>query len=327
MSLCRCSKRHFGTNSGSKGIATPVKQAWKDKFSRILSLGNSSRRRDIERLVQNFTSPALASALRDREEILCECAKRLHAGETERLESLLKPFLNKDSIVNSPPVPSTLCNDVLELLRKRLSRMPRQISNNTSRRASVVLPLCEVNGLPSVLFTTRSEKVRRFKGEVCFPGGMADPTDKSIIEVGLRELAEETGVLGKETKVLGVLRCDWSELASITGVAVTPVVAYIGEISSERRLSVNSDEVANYFTVPLTELANPESWTFRQFSAPVFSTENHQKKSLGTKYGTKINKFEIHDENHHVWGLTGYVLSRFMQDVLFAPIDHKNEYT
>jgi hypothetical protein len=32
--------------------------------------------------------------------------------------------------------------------------------------------------------------------------------------------------------VLGVMRCDWADLASITGVAVTPVVAYMGQFEA-----------------------------------------------------------------------------------------------
>lgn len=38
-------------------------------------------------------------------------------------------------------------------------------------RASVMIPLCNVDGVASVLFTKRSGKLRAHKNEVCFPGG------------------------------------------------------------------------------------------------------------------------------------------------------------
>lgn len=41
----------------------------------------------------------------------------------------------------------------------------------SARRASVVIPLCNVDGVASVLFTKRSGRLRAHKNEVCFPGG------------------------------------------------------------------------------------------------------------------------------------------------------------
>lgn len=38
-------------------------------------------------------------------------------------------------------------------------------------RASVVIPLCNVDGVASVLFTKRASTMRAHKNEVCFPGG------------------------------------------------------------------------------------------------------------------------------------------------------------
>lgn len=42
--------------------------------------------------------------------------------------------------------------------------------------------------------------------------------------------------------MLGVLRCDWAELASLIGVAVTPVVGFLGNLSREQ-INPNPDEV------------------------------------------------------------------------------------
>lgn len=48
--------------------------------------------------------------------------------------------------------------------------------------------------------------------------------------------------LSCKVDVLGVLRCDWAELASLVGVAVTPVVGFLGNLSREQ-IHPNPDEV------------------------------------------------------------------------------------
>jgi len=42
-------------------------------------------------------------------------------------------------------------------------------------------------------------------------------TDVNVIETSLREMEEEIGVPADSVDVLGVMRCDWSEVAKITG--------------------------------------------------------------------------------------------------------------
>ncbi|CAH0489154.1 unnamed protein product [Peronospora farinosa] len=59
-------------------------------------------------------------------------------------------------------------NGHLERIRKRLIRLPPQITKAYSARAAVVIPLCRFQGEPSVLFTLRSLTVGKHKGEVCF---------------------------------------------------------------------------------------------------------------------------------------------------------------
>lgn len=46
----------------------------------------------------------------------------------------------------------------------------------------------------------------------------------------------------RKVDVLGVLRCDWAEVASLIGVAVTPVVGFLGNLSREQ-INPNPDEV------------------------------------------------------------------------------------
>ncbi len=182
----------------------------------------------------------------------------------------------------------------LEMLRKGLNRMPRRISQAHQHRAGVVLPLCNVDGIPCILFEKRSPHLRAHPDEVCLPGGMvSSANDRTIVATCLREMSEEIeGIEKRQISVLGVLRCNWGEVHHLVGVAVTPVVCFIGDITSAN-LRPNPDEVAECFTVPLDLFLDNERWVHKQDFAPMFT---------GGPYP--------------IWGLTGYIINRFVKDIL-----------
>jgi len=324
--------------------------AWLDKRDDSGFRGrfmSGSREHDLEGLVNHYTSPALARALRQREETLATIAAALCTPEydpdkkssssklgepspaflrdfREARELLMpyaelpapQPHFSKGSAswddalegaAKSPPTSeqqeSYVLPDyregglfhpaVLKRLRKRLNRLPREVSSRARKRASVILPLCHVDGVPSVLFTQRSHNLSRFRGQICFPGGMIDDSDPSVEYAGLRELHEEVGIAPAQVEVLGILRCDWSEITSITGVAVTPIVGYLGALE-ELDVSPNPAEVTGHFTVPVDTILDKDNWIVRKYSPPVFREPDAPKDQT-------------------IWGLTGYILHRFMR--------------
>ncbi len=56
----------------------------------------------------------------------------------------------------------------------------------------MLLPLCERDGVPCVLFTVRTDSVGTHKGQVSFPGGMMD-AGESPEQAARREALEEIG--------------------------------------------------------------------------------------------------------------------------------------
>lgn len=173
--------------------------------------------------------------------------------------------------------------------------MPRQVFQATVQRASVVIPLCNVDGVASILFERRSSTVRTHKQQVCFPGGMVDEgLDATIIQTSLREMQEELGIPPSKIEVLGIVRCNWHEVSSLTGISVTPVVGYIGEMKDlEEFLNPNHDEVEQIFTVPMKDLLNRKYWEIKDKEAPIFT---------GAPFP--------------IWGLTAFLLERFLLDVV-----------
>ena len=209
-----------------------------------------------------FKVPSLASALRDREDTLQHCAYLLSNNMLVELGNMLRPYeqqyvkvrRRKNSLLDLTNRPG-FDTRALEMLRKGLMRMPRRVSQPHQHRAGVVLPLCNVNGIPCILFEKRSKHLRAHPDEVCLPGGMVSTiNDSSIVATCLREMEEEIPGISVEqgdVTVLGVFRCNWGEVHHLVGVAVTPVVCFIGEIG-DKDLKPSLDEVSECFTVPLS---------------------------------------------------------------------------
>ncbi|XP_042294521.1 peroxisomal coenzyme A diphosphatase NUDT7 isoform X3 [Sceloporus undulatus] len=120
-------------------------------------------------------------------------------------------------------------------------------------KASVLLPLMVKDGKLHLLFTVRSMKLRRSPGEVCFPGGRSEPTDKDEISTALREAQEEVGLHPEQAEVI----CRLVPLIDRTDSLVTPVVAFIEDTFQARP---NPEEVSDTFFVPLEYFIRPSKY-------------------------------------------------------------------
>lgn len=273
--------------------------------------------KDMQMLVNNYTVKAVASALRDREDALQQAAVLAADGRIEELQAFLqmfhpkyvlerrrlqkqtKSFMKYDSnnddaaTLDDSPVASLHTDASRQLLRKALMRMPRTITTAHTKRAAVCLALCLSNGVPSILLEKRAATLKSHPDEVSLPGGMVcDIQDQTIVSTSIREMKEEIGGLndvdngGMPIEIIGILRLNWGDVHHLTGIAVTPVVCYLGELPE--MLHPNPDEVAEVFTVPLVDLLDSSLWVHPDGLAPIF---------IGGP--------------HVIWGLTGYILQRF----------------
>ncbi|XP_076971645.1 mitochondrial coenzyme A diphosphatase NUDT8 isoform X2 [Tamandua tetradactyla] len=99
------------------------------------------------------------------------------------------------------------------LLAEDEQRCRRLLADATARyrarpaAAAVLVPLCLVRGVPALLYTLRSRRLAgKHKGDVSFPGGKRDPTDKDMVHTALRETCEELGLAVPEEQVWGILQ-------------------------------------------------------------------------------------------------------------------------
>ncbi|XP_045237731.1 peroxisomal coenzyme A diphosphatase NUDT7 isoform X3 [Macaca fascicularis] len=95
-------------------------------------------------------------------------------------------------------------NSLLDDAKARLRKydIGGKYSHLPYNKYSILLPLVVKEGKLHLLFTVRSEKLRRAPGEVCFPGGKRDPTDMDDAATALREAQEEVGLRPHQVEVV-----------------------------------------------------------------------------------------------------------------------------
>lgn len=130
---------------------------------------------------------------------------------------------------------------------------PVNISKDNVRQglteAAVLVPLLQNGRGWEILFTRRSNTVMHHKGQVSFPGGMAEPHDTGPVATALREANEEINIELDSVKIIGCL----PYVISISNYWITPVV---GVLESASKLFIRTDEVDKIFTVPVAFLSD-----------------------------------------------------------------------
>jgi 8-oxo-dGTP pyrophosphatase MutT (NUDIX family) len=135
-----------------------------------------------------------------------------------------------------------------EALRQVLdSHEPVALQLDDARDAAVLIPI--VGGkAPSLIFTVRTETLPSHKGQISFPGGSIDRTDKSPVDAALREAHEELGIEPGTVEILG--RLD-TVPTFVSGYVIHPIVGWLPFRPS---LTPNPAEVARVLEVPIEDL-------------------------------------------------------------------------
>ena len=120
------------------------------------------------------------------------------------------------------------------------------------RPAAVLIPLIRWADEWHVIYTRRTDRVEHHKGQVSFPGGAADPQDRSAEDTALRETEEEIGVQRSDVRILGRL----GKMITISNFVITPIV---GVIPWPYSFKVHTVEVMRVFSMPLAWLAKRDN--------------------------------------------------------------------
>jgi 8-oxo-dGTP pyrophosphatase MutT (NUDIX family) len=196
-------------------------------------------------------------------------------------------------------LPRGLPHDFPRALARHLQARERQpMMDPEAVCCAVLIPLIPVhpaNGNRAgvedyeVVYTLRSEDLPSHKGQVAFPGGKKSG-DEELLQTALRESSEEIGIVPSDVEVIGCL----DDVSTMAGQFV--ITPWVGLLPAGYEFRANPFEVADIFTVRLSELGNPRhhAQTTREWN--------------GNTYEISI----ITAGRHEIWGATHQITRNFL---------------
>ena len=169
-------------------------------------------------------------------------------------------------------------------LKLRVLRDPRGDLSRPNRTAAVLVPILD-KPEPEILLTVRSERLPQHPGQVSFPGGAVDRSDRSAISAALREAEEEIGLDFSQVSPLGFL----DRLDTISDYRVLPVVALV---RPSFVWQPDENEVAEVFTVPLKLAVSYDEYKHEEIH----------------RDGKTFTISSLQWQGHKIWGVTASIL-------------------
>ena len=188
------------------------------------------------------------------------------------------------------------------------------LGHETYQHFALFVPLIKKHNDIHILFQVRSNTVSQ-PGEVSFPGGKIEKEDPGIAEAAFREMQEEMGISVDHARILGAL-----------DYMVTPfqciIHPFLGEIDSDAPLQINTEEVADIFTVPVQELRHmtPKEHTIYLEVTPEEGFPYHLIPN-GENYNWRTGHVteQFYEYNGYIiWGLTARILSHTLSEIAQA---------
>ena len=172
-------------------------------------------------------------------------------------------------------------------------------SRDDDRLAAVLVPLIWCDSDWQILMTKRAAHLSHHAGQISFPGGVLDSSDKGLIDTALREAYEEISLTPASVRVMGSLQ----PVRSPAGFVVQPFVGIIGG-DSFFELQPNPNEVDSIFTLPLTYIAEPDNFSLVPRKAG----------------GRNDNYWVVSYSKYYIWGLSAGILNDLRQRLFHGPM-------
>lgn len=196
----------------------------------------------------------------------------------------------------------------IENIKKKLQNTKPYINGwERMKRASVVIPLVEIDNEICVLFEVRAKKLSSQPGDICFPGGKIDNDETPKIAV-LRELYEELGI--EDINIVNEL----DVLIRYDGMLIHP---FLGIINNIKTLKINESEVDSIFYVPLDYLLNHEPLEITS-KLVVDRSQNFPYELIVNKENYKFREGRYRSlfykyNDYVIWGITAEMLKNFLE--------------
>lgn len=163
------------------------------------------------------------------------------------------------------------------------------------RQSSVLILLYPHNNNINVVLIQRPEYEGVHSGQISFPGGQKEESDKSKVETALREASEEIGIDINKVKIIGML----------TDLYIPPsnylVAPVIGFVEKRPEFIPQVLEVKGIIETPLEVFTNIEN-----------KKSKVMKLANGITFTTPY--YDVH--GHVVWGATAMIISE-LESILY----------
>lgn len=210
----------------------------------------------------------------------------------------------------------------LKKLIKNLPKTAGVMQRDRYFNSAVLIPLVKIDKEYYILFQKRAATIRQ-GGDICFPGGKYEQSDKSFKHTALRETQEELGISKKDIKILGQL----DTYVAPIGALIEPYVARINK-KAIKNMTIDRAEVEKTILIPLKFFKDnpPEEYTLRYEVQPFTIDEDGNKEihfpveELGLPqtyqkpWGHKRHKVWVYKyEDEVIWGLTAVIINDLLK--------------
>lgn len=161
---------------------------------------------------------------------------------------------------------------------------------DTMAAAAVLVPIVLHAQTPTLLLTVRASHLRSHAGQISFPGGRIEPSDRDAGFAALRETQEEIGIEAARIEPIGFL----SDQIIRSGFRITSLV---GLLQPGFSLTHDSAEVAEVFELPL---------------AFALSAGNYRTRP-GRARGLEFEIWELPFGERNIWGATAGILANLRE--------------
>lgn len=207
--------------------------------------------------------------------------------------------------------------DLITKLRSKFPSNPGILGKDEYFNSAVLIPLLKIENDYHFLFEKRAKNIRQ-GGEICFPGGEIEITDKNIEDAVFRETEEEIGISRNKISIIGRL----DTLIGPRGITVDSFLGIIN-IDSLAECQIDLSEVEKIFTVPVSffQKNQPEIFTVVTNSSLKFYNSKGVEENLllpnsnnNESYFTNRRKVFVYKTNGEIiWGITARLVYEIIQ--------------
>jgi 8-oxo-dGTP pyrophosphatase MutT (NUDIX family) len=160
--------------------------------------------------------------------------------------------------------------------------------------AAVLVPIV-LGPAPGVLLTKRNAHLNKHGGQVSFPGGRIDASDRDAETAALREAEEEIALDPSRVEIIGRM----ADYVTGTGYRITPV---LGLLPPGLPLRAAPEEVEAVFELPIDVLLDPDAPRRRRHHV----------------HGRWRDYWVWPHPDHYIWGATAAILVDLAQKLRAA---------